>query len=206
MYNKDIIIDVCNLIKINNNELLNIYLYGSQVYECHNSKDIDLIIVRDSSIPYEQFFDEKYDITCYNIEEFEKSISNHEISVLECLFLPNDKKILERKVFDFVLDLQKLRSSISQQASNSFVKTKKKLTIEKDLNIYIGKKSLFHSLRILMFGIQIAIYGKIIDYKVANYFWKEIIENNNKDWNYFKEKFQPIYNQLSSEFKKVAPK
>jgi hypothetical protein len=58
------------------------------------------------------------------------------------------------------------------KAGNSFAKAGKKLDVEKEH--YKGKKSLFHSLRILMFGIQIAKAGRITNYGEANDLWKEI--------------------------------
>jgi hypothetical protein len=86
------------------------------------------------------------------------------------------------------------------------IQGKKKLTVEKDYSPYIAKKSLFHSLRILIEGIQIAKYQKIIDYSQANYLWEEIVNNKVNDWSYYKEKYQPLYNKLNSEFRIYAPK
>ena len=46
--------------------------------------------------------------------------------------------------------------------------------IKKDKNIYIAKKSLFHSFRIIDFGTQIAKNGRITDYGSTNHIWFEI--------------------------------
>ena len=93
---------------------------------------------------------------------------------------------------------------MSQKANHSFVKAKKKIEVEKDY--YVGWKSLFHSLRILVFGIQIAKEGCISDYSAANDYWHEIREANQYDWSYFKSKYQPEHNRLATEFRKLAPK
>ena len=45
-----------------------------------------------------------------------------------------------------------------------------------------GKKSLFHAIRIVMFGIQISKYGKIVDYSAANHIWEEINNNESTNW------------------------
>ncbi|MNR15785.1 hypothetical protein D3C85_1323410 [compost metagenome] len=78
--------------------------------------------------------------------------------------------------------------------------------MEKDYNPYIAKKSLFHSFRILKYGIQIAKYGRIFDYTEANYLWEEINSFETNDWEFFKTKYQPVYNELKSQFKLEAPK
>lgn len=188
--------------------VLNIYMYGSKVYGCNPKGDLDLIIVTSikSKDKYNQISINDIDATIYREDTFRELIEKHNIAVLECLFLSDDKILFKHKNFNFKLNLNSLRTSISQITSNSFVKTKKKLTVEKDYNPYIGKKSLFHSLRILMFGTQIAKYGKIIDYTEANYLWDEIVLNESNDWNYYKENYQSVYNDLCSKFREVAPK
>jgi hypothetical protein len=123
-------------------------------------------------------------------EEFIDKIQEHEISVLECLFLPKCMVVKESEKFVFNLDLSKLRKSISQKSSNSFVK---------------AKKSLFHSL-IIIFGIQMAKNGKIINYSEANKYWNEIVLCENNNWDYYKNKYKPIYNNLITEFRKVVLK
>jgi len=179
-----------------------VFPYGSRVYGTNSeTSDYDYIIV--SSIGYDP---PKPNITYYSKKEFQDKINEHEISALECIFLPGEYYQEISKQFTFELDLPKLRSSISSKASNSWVKAKKKFTIEKDKDIYIGKKSLFHSLRIIDFGIQIARYKKIVDYSCTNDIWFEIRDNPSEDYNDYKTKYQPIYNSKMTEFRKLAPK
>lgn len=188
--------------------ILNVYPFGSQVYGCNPDGDEDVVVIvidqgYNSQIKNEEF---NVDVSYYGYDVFQKMLDDHNIVALECFFLPVEKKIKNKYTFNFNLDLSKLRSSISQTASNSFVKCKKKLTVEKDYDPYIAKKSLFHSLRILMLGKQIAEHGKIVDYSEANYLWDEIVLCENNDWQYYEEKYQPLFNQLSTEFRKLAPK
>lgn len=187
--------------------ILNMYLYGSRVYKCNNDQsDFDVIAVCNVGEAVKDVRENNLDITVYNIYEFEKQISKHEISVLECLFLPEDCIIKQDKKFDFVLSLPLLRCSISAKSSNSFVKAKKKMTVEKDLDLYVGQKSLFHCLRIIKFGTQIAKYRKIIDYTEANNYWNEMMFDSIITWELYKKRYQPIYNSLMTEFRKLAPK
>jgi len=193
--------------------ILNIYPYGSQVYGTADAKsDTDLILVIDFS--HEQETQAKWpnmDLTIWTAAEFQRRLVDHEPSALECHFLPNQMAIRSRE-FEFSLDLGKLRESFSAKSSNSWVKAKKKIEVHGEWRI--GLKSLFHSLRLLDFGIQIAKNGTIQDYGAANHYWKEICESKEElecvymgpTWNNFKEIWQPIYNNLHSEFKLVAPK
>ena len=193
---------------LNNEDILNIYQYGSVVYNCKtiNSDNDYIVVVSDNSAYPEQLKIDDNDYSFYSEFKFRELIGKHEISVLECVFLDPKFIMKETIKFDFKLDLQQLRESISQKSSNSFVKAKKKLTIEKDYDPYVGKKSLFHSLRIIMFGIQIAQWGKIINYEEANIYYEDIVKSDIIEWDFYKEKYQPIYNNLKTEFRKLAEK
>lgn len=179
--------------------------YGSRVYGTHKEEsDWDYIGI----IPAKRFTDTgtefrygELNVHMINEHDFQRQLNLHKIHCLEAYFLPEAK--LTNK-FKFTLDLPLLRTSLSEKASHSFVKAKKK--IDKEHDYYVGWKSLFHSLRILKFAIQIASKGKIVDYAEANPIWFEIRDAQRYTWDYFKEKYQPVYNELASEFKKLAPK
>ena len=185
--------------EITENTLL-VYPYGSVVYKCATEKsDWDYIVIVESSDENLKYSVERefLNFTVYSEQNFIKQVENHHISALECIFQkPND---MYKKHFE--LDSEKLRRAISSVASNSYVKCKKKI---RDGEVYIGKKSLFHSIRILMFGIQIAKHGKIINYEEANNYHKIIFEMGD-DWSELDKEFKPVYNALKSEFKRLAP-
>ena len=106
----------------------------------------------------------------------------------------------ETKKFDLNVDKDLIRKNISSTASNSFVKCKKKLTVQDSYSPRIGKKSLWHSIRLLDFGTQIMNFGKIVNYQSVNNIYNQSMEAQD-NWNYLKEQFQPIYNKYHSEFK-----
>lgn len=216
------------------NEPLLIFEHGSTVYGTNNEKsDVDLVIVVPDK--YFDFL-KKYPNCIYQFNPCEfgygvngyiygnykpdyeyltkstyiELIKDFDIMAIESLFLP-DKNILQGNPSKFleyfnVEDKWGIRQSFSGTASNSWAKAHKKMTIEKDLDIYCGQKSLFHSLRILDFGCQLCKYGKIVDYSSANNYWKEIIDMNGSDWETYKEKFKPIYNNFRSRLAELAPK
>lgn len=181
----------------------NIYAFGSQVYGTNNeNSDYDYFIIGKSSVEAKEIKIDDINVHVYTYDKFLADLNWHRIQNFECIYAPQWAKVQEDIKFDnFKLDLNKLRHSISHVNSNSWVKCKKKM--EQDEN-YIGLKSLFHSLRIPMFAIQIIKYGKIIDYTVANEMWADISIFTN--WEDLKEKYQPINNKIMSEFKSLAPK
>ncbi len=198
-----------NRFNLKDYDILTIYPYGSLVYGTESEKsDYDFIaIFRDGTVK-DEFALEKdnCNIHTYNYSSFQKLVDKHKISALECIFLPEDKIICNRKKFNFELNLSTLRSSISEKASHSYVKARKKLEIEKDKNIYIAKKSLFHSFRIVDFGIQIAKYSRILNYDSQNKLWFEILNNSSENWKDYSDLYKEKHNKLMSEFRELAPK
>lgn len=177
--------------------------YGSHVYGTDSaSSDRDYIAVvetSDESLNGQEFRSSDVDIQIYTASHLQNQLDLHKISAMEIFFLNDDLP-----GFQFKLHLPTLRSSLSQKASHSFVKAKKNIYKEKDF--YIGFKSLFHALRILEYGHQIAVHGKIVDYSAANHFWEELKSPVSYEWSYYKEKYQPIYNEMATRFRAVAPK
>lgn len=175
-----------------------VFAYGSSVYGCTSAKDIDLIVIAGDVEDGSDLREGLLDIHLHSMSAFEQRVASHDVVALECLFNPDNTDI----DIPFSLDLALLRKSFSSKASNSWVKGKKKIDVERDF--YIGRKSLWHSLRILMFGIALAKTGKI-DFSAANHLYAEIVGSDDTAWTPYKDKYQPLYNALSSEFRMVAP-
>ena len=194
------------------------FRYGSSVYGTMTEKsDKDIICVVDDVIDlsdsvngmWEFRIGEKDDYQFVNVSRWKSMIAAHHIWWLECYGLEADN-VLKGNPSDymqyFTLDKWTLRKVISQIASNAWAKAGKKMTIEKDYDLYRGQKSLFHSLRIMKFGIQIAKYGKITDYHEANALWDEIYAMCECGWDIYKEKYKPLANKLRSELTALCPK
>ena len=190
-----------------------LFSYGSRVYGTYSKdSDFDYIYVFDDDKA--EKLDDQYvfngkntveNISVYGITKFQQMLNDHHISALECYFVPQEH-FTSYHQFDFKLNLQQLRKSISEKASHSWVKAKKKLEVEDSRNIYVGKKSLFHSIRIIEFGIQIARYGKIEYYNSGVDLWLRIKDIESQNWKDYEEEFKPIFNEMMSEFRKWAPK
>lgn len=197
--------DLLARIKMDDKDILNVYQYGSRVYGTDRpGSDWDFIIVV-SRKEREEYSDNLVNIFFYTPIEFNKKLNDHEITAIECFFLPEHCIWKEKLKFSFEVNKSKLRESLSAKADNSWVKCKKKLTVEADYDLEVGKKSLFHAMRIITFGIQLANDGKITNYQACNQLFKEVwFQYHN--WKELFANYKAQYNSLKSEFRIAAPK
>jgi hypothetical protein len=140
-----------------------------------------------------------------SIETFKNKLLDHDILALETYF--NDSPIVALPAIDFKLDLVKLRHKISAIVSNSWVKAKKKCLIENE-NHFVGLKSLFHSCRILSFGLQLAETGKITDFSCSQEIWYEILKMDADGIGIIEImlNFKPQHNANATKFRNLTPK
>lgn len=214
------------------NDFIALFEHGSYVYGTNNPmSDKDFICIVDDK--YSDFLD-KFENSIYeynserdqtvihniNIPEvdfqymtkskFIEMVKENNIMALESIFLPQRNIVagnVEQFAEYFDCNKWKIRQSISSTASNSWAKAHKKMTVEKDFDMYRGQKSLFHSLRILMFGNQLCEYGKIIHFDCANDYWNDIYyKMKDATWEDYKSKYKPVYNELRSKLAELAPK
>jgi predicted nucleotidyltransferase len=191
-----------------NPNILNVYVFGSQVYGTANAEsDTDIIVVA------KEHFDSKdINVHVYTVETFQMLIDRHDIQALECIFSNERYKLkLEQPFVLPVIDKSTLRKAISTIASNSWVKGKKKLTVAGDYDLKLAIKSIFHSLRILEYGYQIASSGKIYDFETMNWLLADMYklsETYQREalWQKIDDKYRSLYNTKSTLFKKYAPK
>lgn len=173
------------------------FIFGSQNYKTNqNLSDTDIVVIDDLLKEPETFDD--LDIQFMTEIEFKEGIKICDIKCLEGLFIEN--KSFKFSFSDTEIDWSNLRSSIAQKSSHSWSKAHKKIKVEND--ILIGQKSLFHSLRILKFGIQLAKNKKITDFTESNDLFFEIIKESS--WEILKQNYKPVFNQFHSEFKSVC--
>lgn len=181
------------------NKVYAVYPYGSRVYgNFRPDSDWDYLLILPGIVPTEQIIKKRLSFTIQSKDKFQEALNNHEMWALECYFLP-DNKIEKKplKQWDFKLNIAQLKQTIGDKIADCFLKAEKKINID---NLLIGKKNLFHALRIALFGLQIIKYGKIIDYSEANIFWKAIYNLESRKWEDYEKVFGPIYNKLKEWF------
>jgi len=191
------------IFSLDENNILYIFSYGSRVYGTYSEvSDYDYIIVcKDNSIENQYAVHNGiYQANIYQESLFDKNVLDHKPYAIECMYL-SDQFVHANQYTNFKINLQKLRSAFSEKANHSWVKAKKKFEIENDF--LIAKKSIFHSLRIIDFGIQLAENNKI-NYSNSNYLWDEIKYAPN-DWNYYNSKYKLFFNSQMSKFRSLAP-
>jgi predicted nucleotidyltransferase len=191
---------------IHTSRVFNVYIFGSQVYGTSNSdSDWDIIMVANNSVESTEIRKGLFNIHVYTPDKFKKDLEWHRIHNLECIFAPDWAKLKETIDYkkDFKLDIPKLRHATSHISSNSWVKAKKKITLSNEY--HIGIKSLFHSIRITDFSIQIIEFGHIKDFKSSNDIWYDLLTNR-YNWNELEIKYKPIRNKIMSEFRSISYK
>lgn len=133
--------------------------YGSSVYDIQsNLSDIDFIILQiDTSIPVKL---KDPDTQVVTIKQFKNNLVEHDLKTLE-IYYENFDFFYNKLEMEHTLNLDKLRRVVSATVSNSYVKAKKKITLsqdEKSLDIYVGLKSYWHCIRILVMFSHLAKY------------------------------------------------
>lgn len=201
--NRNILEDIVRLSGIHPSRIFNVYLFGSQIYSTSSKdSDFDVIMVANNSVESTELRRGLYNIHIYTPDKFKADLDWCRINNLECIFAPDFAKLKETIKYDFKLNIPKLRHAISHISSNSWVKSKKKLV---DGEYNTGVKSLFHSIRIPMFGTQIAKYGRINDFECANFIWNKI-KSKRWTWKELDDEFRELRNETLTEFRKYASK
>jgi len=208
----ELINKISKITNIPKEDILNIYSFGSVVYNTNNeNSDLDFLIVVSNKYKLEngkEYKNGKLDIHINSIESFKYNLEEHKIKYIECMFIKATDNIIkiEKYKFNFKLDKFKLRRSISSIVNNSWSKANKKMTLDVE-DTYIGVKSLFHSIRIIDLGIQLGKSNKIYNFDFKK-LWEEILNKKNSgyNWEQFKLDYKPIYNQKLTEFRRYCPK
>ncbi|TRZ81618.1 nucleotidyltransferase domain-containing protein [bacterium] len=192
MFCSDIKVDkdkVFELAELNPIKARNIYVYGSRVYGTNRpDSDTDILITACTMDARQEFNNGKYNVHIVTPDIFEDRLRRHEMQQLECIFAPS-KAIIQEKVdyrSSFELGRNRLKKMSLSQSAHSWYQAKMRI---KDGDIERGAKSLFHSLRILVFAEQILNEGCIFDFSEANMWHEEIMEDDSYEWTDYKIKW-----------------
>lgn len=204
MLNKDDIIKSTGLHPL---KVKNIYVFGSRVYgTATDESDYDIIVVANSMNEKTEIVDGSLNLNIHvhTPDKFIRDLKELDMHNLECIFAPDNAKILEKVNYadaNFKINPAKMKYAAMNQSFNRFHTAKIKML---DGDYHRGTKSLFHSLRILMFAKQILDHGKIVDFSEANTHWISIkneiqLDDEEAMWKFFKSKYLPIKIELEKQ-------
>ena len=203
---------VCEQLGIDEREVVNIYPYGSRIYGCHTDEsDHDYIIVFKRAILESGSFkdnaisspDRTVQGTAYGRGGFQDAINNYMMPAMEAMSLDADQVIKGKWPFKVQKwNEREMIKSVVKQASSSWHIAHRRWGIEHkaktgDPTMFMDriKKGIWHSLRILMFGMQLRESGSVTDFTAANELHGTIL----RDEDFSTKKYVP----LRDEFTKV---
>ena len=198
---KPTIEEISDLAEVPLYRVWNAYIYGSRVYGTNrNDSDYDIMLIASTLDAKKEIKGEKYNIHVITPDLFIDDLNLYKMVPLECLYSPEIARIQEKRELYLNIDKMKLKKYILTQSNSSWTKAKFKLN---ENDILRGIKSVFHSLRILDFGIQILKKGRINDFSHANHFWAEINDSNEIEWKYFNKKYLGAKKKLEWKLKRI---
>lgn len=182
-------------------KIRNIYIYGSRVYGTNTvNSDTDVIVTACSMHVNYEMNNGTYNVHITTPDSFEDQLRQHDIHCLECIYAPKDAQILITNNYadNFKIHVPQLKKMLLSQSAWAWSKAQRRM--EKG-NIIGGAKSLFHSLRILKFGMQIIKFGKITNFKDANYLWNDISQFDGLEWEEYQNKWQNTKKNYMKQFR-----
>lgn len=191
---------VLKIIRINgyrDDQICNIYQCGSRLYgNVTDLSDYDytVIVTEYNNEDEDHNIRGDIDITVLSINDMKLSLTRYNFQAL--INVLSHCKLLETVIFPIVIDKQSLRRSVSE-ISNKCLHTGKVLWKKGDY--YKAKKNIIHSIRYVEFGIQIIVYGSIVDLSVSNRLFNEIIANESVIWEEYRDKYGILAKQLYKE-------
>lgn len=202
------------ILKLLNTELgniLQIHRFGSHVYGTVNdSSDKDYIVIVKEYTIGSTYKSDDIDLDIYDEITWNNMLLNNDVRAIETLYVePIYNNILHNTNIEIIPS--KLRKSFSTVYSGAWIKGKKKLIVASDYNKKLAIKSIFHSLRIVDFGLQIIQHNKIYDYSSMNYVLDDLYNlaeqyERVELWDKINSKYLGLFKTKKSVFKKLAPK
>jgi len=187
-----------------NLNILNLYLFGSRLYNCHHKdSDFDLILITNSKeifLSTNAIETEKYNINIFELHYFIFLIQENIVWAQMCCWIPKEfiwKETISLNRF-VMLDKKKLSNYTILDVSHCLVKSRK--LIESDQK-HIGLKNLVHCFREVLFSLEILTQGKISNFQIANEYFERIMKQKDKNWIFIHEKFYPQLHEFMTNLK-----
>lgn len=188
-------------------DVIGMFRYGSQVYgTADENSDHDYIIVMKGAMLDNGAFrnnaisNEDWSIqgVVYSRGGFLNAINSYEIAALECLSLDDSNIIVSKWPFKSTnWNTKEMVKAIIRKASDSrHLSNMQSKNGDKERAI----RSMFHSLRILKFGLQLKEHQKIVNFQECNEMYKEFKNMNPEDFD--SRDYFPQFDKLLIELRK----
>jgi len=200
--------NVLDELGLKEDDVLNIYLYGSRVWGNYTEdSDWDFTIILKDGILFnnEEISKGNVDANIHSYSKFIELLQQHDMRTLICINLASNfiwKQTVDFKKY-FTLNRELLRVQVSTIAQKAFACAK--IRIQKENQIKKGKKNLAQSLRYYLFGIQIAKDGFISDLECANQFQKNVMDDPTENWDELKKKYKKIIMETGKKLQEYLP-
>jgi len=180
-----------------------LFPFGSRVYgTARPDSDHDYLAVAPPGPRVhtgEEFRHGTANVTVFNSADWADQLMAHKVHCLEAYFLPDGRC---RRAFSFVLDRRRLYVALTAKASESWERALRKL--DAGGRPLLAWKGIFHALRILHFGVQIATLGTIADYGGANGYWRALLTEARTERAWHEDRFGPEYFRLAEAFRQAT--
>lgn len=194
------------------NHIVYAAIFGSHVYgTATKDSDTDIYVVLNKELEKDYeiicYNDHNIDITLTTLTNFLKDIENNDVKAIEVIFVPEKFVLIgNQKQYQelFKADGAKLRKTFGSVCRKAWNRGVKKLTIETDKKEHtIGKKSLFHAIRLFACAIEIKETGKLTFGNIQESidFYNEILY---QDPFLMKQEYIDLYKRYDKEFKRVV--
>tara|TARA_Y100000034_G_scaffold136937_2_gene217357 strand:- start:102 stop:914 length:813 start_codon:yes stop_codon:yes gene_type:complete len=152
----------------------NVYLYGSHVYgTASKGSDYDFLVILRDEEKVEQYISDTIDITYVHINDFLKNIGKGDINYIEAL----KNEVYSSKDLSIKIKFNpRFIHSTMDKCYNSYRKGISYTKSKDESKVYRGKKSLFHSVRMMSFFRDLVKYEEI-SFSAANIYYYDIMEN-----------------------------
>lgn len=190
------------MVGVHPSKFRNLYMYGSRVYGNHrDNSDYDFAVLACTMDAHMELVEGDYNVHVKTPDLFKDELNAHTMNALECVFAPDFARGPEVESFsDFKIDPLKLKKKALTESYHAWNGGKRKLQAGE---MQRGLKSIWHSLRILTFAIQILENGKIVDFSQANPLWGKIESYDDLEWKDIKKKFFHKKLKLEKKLKEI---